>query len=35
MCGIAGIVGLSAGAASPSREALVRMASALYPPRPG
>ena len=30
MCGIAGIVGLSAGAASPSREALVRMASALY-----
>lgn len=30
MCGIAGIVGLSAGAASPDREALVRMASALY-----
>jgi len=30
MCGIAGIVGLSAGAASPSREALVRMASSLY-----
>ncbi len=30
MCGIAGIVGLSASAASPSREALVRMASALY-----
>jgi len=30
MCGIAGIVGLSAGAASPSREALVRMASALF-----
>jgi asparagine synthase (glutamine-hydrolysing) len=30
MCGIAGIVGLSAGAASPSREALIRMASALY-----
>jgi asparagine synthase (glutamine-hydrolysing) len=30
MCGIAGIVGLSAGATSPSREALVRMASALY-----
>jgi len=30
MCGIAGIVGLSAGAASPSRNALVRMASALY-----
>lgn len=30
MCGIAGIVGLSAGAASPSRESLVRMASALY-----
>ena len=29
MCGIAGIVGLSAGATSPSREALVRMASAL------
>ena len=29
MCGIAGIVGLTAGAASPSREALVRMASAL------
>ncbi|MDH4234132.1 MAG: asparagine synthase (glutamine-hydrolyzing) [Gallionella sp.] len=30
MCGIAGIVGLNTGAASPSREALVRMASALY-----
>jgi asparagine synthase (glutamine-hydrolysing) len=30
MCGIAGIVGLHAGAASPSREALVHMASALY-----
>jgi asparagine synthase (glutamine-hydrolysing) len=30
MCGIAGIVGLSVGAASPSREALVRMASALF-----
>lgn len=30
MCGIAGIVGLSAGACSPAREALVRMASALY-----
>lgn len=30
MCGIAGIVGLSANAASPGREALVRMASALY-----
>lgn len=30
MCGIAGIVGLTAGAASPDREALVRMASALY-----
>lgn len=30
MCGIAGIVGLSASAASPSREALIRMASALY-----
>ena len=30
MCGIAGIVGLGAGAASPSREALIRMASALY-----
>jgi asparagine synthase (glutamine-hydrolysing) len=30
MCGIAGIVGLGAGAASPKREALVRMASALY-----
>ena len=29
MCGIAGIVGLSAAAASPSRAALVRMASAL------
>ena len=30
MCGIAGIVGLSTGATSPSREALVCMASALY-----
>lgn len=30
MCGIAGIVGLGAGAISASREALVRMASALY-----
>jgi asparagine synthase (glutamine-hydrolysing) len=30
MCGIAGIVGLSASAASPNREALIRMASALY-----
>lgn len=30
MCGIAGIVGIRAGAAPPSREALVRMASALY-----
>jgi asparagine synthase (glutamine-hydrolysing) len=30
MCGIAGIVGLSASAASPSRDALIRMASALY-----
>lgn len=30
MCGIAGIVGLSNGATSPSREALVRMAGALY-----
>jgi asparagine synthase (glutamine-hydrolysing) len=30
MCGIAGIVGLGAGATSPDREALVRMASALY-----
>ncbi|HUX90597.1 MAG TPA: asparagine synthase (glutamine-hydrolyzing) [Gallionellaceae bacterium] len=30
MCGIAGIVGLSAGSESPDREALVRMASALY-----
>jgi asparagine synthase (glutamine-hydrolysing) len=30
MCGIAGIVGLSANAGSPSREALIRMASALY-----
>lgn len=30
MCGIAGIVGLSASAASPNREALVHMASALY-----
>jgi asparagine synthase (glutamine-hydrolysing) len=29
MCGIAGIVGLSIGATSPSREALVRMASSL------
>jgi len=29
MCGIAGIVGLSPGAASPHREALIRMASAL------
>ena len=29
MCGIAGIVGLSAGTTSPSREALVRMASSL------
>lgn len=29
MCGIAGIVGLSAGAAAPSHEALVRMASLL------
>jgi asparagine synthase (glutamine-hydrolysing) len=29
MCGIAGIVGLSAGATSPRREALVRMASSL------
>jgi len=29
MCGIAGIVGLSAGATPPSREALARMASAL------
>ena len=29
MCGIAGIVGLSAGAASPSREALIRMAGTL------
>ncbi len=30
MCGLAGIVGLGAGVASPSREALARMASALY-----
>jgi asparagine synthase (glutamine-hydrolysing) len=30
MCGIAGIVGLSSGAAAPFREALVRMASALF-----
>ncbi len=30
MCGIAGIIGLGAGAASPSREALVCMASALH-----
>ena len=30
MCGIAGIIGLSATATSPDREALVRMASALY-----
>ena len=30
MCGIAGIVGLSYGAASPSREMLIRMAGALY-----
>lgn len=30
MCGIAGIVGLSANTTSPSREALVRMASVLY-----
>ncbi len=30
MCGIAGIAGLSPGAAVPSREALIRMASALY-----
>jgi len=30
MCGIAGIVGLSAKAASPNREALIRMASSLY-----
>lgn len=30
MCGIAGIVGLNAGAPPPSREALVRMASALF-----
>lgn len=30
MCGIAGIVGLNARASSPDREALVRMASALY-----
>jgi asparagine synthase (glutamine-hydrolysing) len=29
MCGIAGIVGLNAGATSPSREALARMANAL------
>lgn len=30
MCGIAGIVGLNAGATSPSREALARMASTLF-----
>lgn len=30
MCGIAGIVGLGANVAPPSREALVRMASALF-----
>ena len=30
MCGIAGIVGLSASAAVPNRDALIRMASALY-----
>lgn len=30
MCGIAGIVGLNASAAAPNREALIRMASALY-----
>jgi len=30
MCGIAGIVGLNASAAVPNREALIRMASALY-----
>ena len=30
MCGIAGIVALSAGASSPSREELVRMASTLF-----
>lgn len=30
MCGIAGIVGLSESAASPHREALIRMAGALY-----
>ena len=30
MCGIAGIVGLGTGSAPASREALVRMASALY-----
>jgi len=30
MCGIAGIVGLNAGANPPSREALIRMASSLY-----
>ena len=30
MCGIAGIVGLSSNAATPSRESLIRMASALY-----
>lgn len=30
MCGIAGIVGLRAGATSPRREALARMASALF-----
>jgi len=30
MCGIAGIAGLSPGAAAPPREALIRMASALF-----
>jgi asparagine synthase (glutamine-hydrolysing) len=30
MCGIAGIIGLSASSSVPSREALIRMASALY-----
>jgi len=30
MCGIAGIIGLSANTSSPTRDALVRMASALY-----
>ena len=30
MCGIAGIVGLSAGAVTPTRDALTRMAAALY-----